>query len=388
MSHQQAKRMAQVQTPMIPVVGEWTANHPGTISLGQGVVHYAAPTEVHQAVAHAAVSDPRIDRYAAVRGTEELLEQVEQKVGRENGIDSRRQTCVVTAGSNMGFLNAVFAIADVGDEIILLCPYYFNHEMAIEIAGCRPISVPTNANYQIDLPAIEAAITLQTRAVVTVSPCNPTGAIYSSDSLKAVNQLCRTRGIYHISDEAYEYFTYGDMQHFSPASLPDADQHTISLYTLSKAYGMAGWRCGYMAIPDHLEVAVKKVQDTNLICPPLINQIAATAAMKLGQAWCTEQLAGFQQVRNLVLDEIATLGPKCRVPQPDGAFYALLQIDTNKSDLELVEALIKSFGIAVMPGTTFGVTDGCSLRIAYGALDAETVAEGMGRLTRGLTSLV
>jgi len=373
---------------MIPVVSEWTANQPGTISLGQGVVHYAAPAEVHQAVANAATSEARIDRYALVRGTAELLEQVEQKVGRENGIDSREQTCVVTAGSNMGFLNAIFAIGDVGDEIILLSPYYFNHEMAIDIAGCRPVGVPTDVNYQIDLPAVEAAITPRTRAVVTVSPCNPTGAIYTSDSLKAVNRLCQTRGIYHISDEAYEYFTYGGKKHFSPASLPGAHQHTISLYTLSKAYGMAGWRCGYMTIPQHLEVAVKKIQDTNLICPPIVSQIAATTALKIGQSWCKEQLAGFERVRNLVLDEISTLGQKCRVPQPDGAFYALLQLDSDKRDLELVEALIKNFGIAVMPGSTFGVTEGCSLRIAYGALDAETVAEGMGRLTRGLATLL
>ena len=115
--------MTQIQTPMIPVVGEWTAKHPGTISLGQGVVHYAAPTAVHQAVAIAATSEPQIDRYALVRGTDELLEQIEKKVGRENGIDCRQQTCVVTAGSNMGFLNAIFAIGDVGDEIVLLSPY-------------------------------------------------------------------------------------------------------------------------------------------------------------------------------------------------------------------------------------------------------------------------
>ncbi|MEO2047677.1 MAG: pyridoxal phosphate-dependent aminotransferase [Pirellulales bacterium] len=380
--------MTQIQTPMIPVVGEWTVKHPGTISLGQGVVHYAAPTAVHQAVAIAATSEPQIDRYALVRGLDELLEQIEQKVRRENGIDCRQQTCVVTAGSNMGFLNAIFAIGDVGDEIVLLSPYYFNHEMAIDMAGCKPVNVPTDANYQIDLSAVEAAITPKTRAIVTVSPCNPTGVIYTLDSLKAVNRLCRTHSIYHISDEAYEYFTYGERNHFSPASLPDAHQHTISLYTLSKAYGMAGWRCGYMAIPQHLEVAVKKIQDTNLICPPIVNQIAAIAAMKVGRSWCTEQIAPFERIRDLVLDELSTLGKKCRVPQPDGAFYALLQLDTNQNDLDLVKSLIENFGVAVMPGSMFGGADGCSLRIAYGALDTQTVAEGMGRLTHGLDTLL
>jgi len=276
----------------------------------------------------------------------------------------------------------------VDDEIILLSPYFFNHEMAVELAGCRPVIVSTDADCQLDLAAIESAITPRTRAVVTVSPSNPTGAVYSRESLAAVNTLCKTRGVYHISDEAYEYFVYGGQQHFSAASLPNIDEHTISLFTLSKAYGMAGWRCGYMVIPEHLEVAVTKIQDTNLVCPPIINQIAATVAMKAGAAWCSERIAGFEQVRDMVLSELLPLGNRCRVPKPDGAFYALMHLDTDKSDLEIVEALIRQFGIAVMPGVTFGVEKGCSLRIAYGALDAETVAEGMGRLTRGLDALL
>lgn len=379
--------MARVQTPMIPVVGEWIAQHPGTISLGQGVVHYPAPQEVHQSVATAAANEPRVDRYALVRGIDELLEQIDRKVSQENRIDTSHRTCVVTAGSNMGFLNAVLAIADVEDEIILLSPYYFNHEMAIDIAGCRPVIVPTDADYQIDLTTIEAAITTRTRAIVTVSPNNPTGVVYTSESLTALNGMCKERGIYHISDEAYEYFVYGDREHFSPASSNTQD-HTISLFTLSKAYGMAGWRCGYMIIPRHLEVAVKKIQDTNLVCPPIINQMAAAVAMKMGAAWCAERIAAFGQVRDLVLNELSTLGNRCRVPKPDGAFYALMQLETDRIDLELVEALIKDFGVAVMPGSTFGVSETCSLRVAYGALAAETVAAGMGRLTRGLAALL
>jgi aspartate/methionine/tyrosine aminotransferase len=157
---------------------------------------------------------------------------------------------------------------------------------------------------------------------------------------------------------------------------------------LSKAYGMAGWRCGYMVVPAHLETAVKKIQDTNLVCPPIASQIAGTAALRVGKAWCDARIESFEQVRNLVLDELTALGRRCRVPRPDGAFYALMKVETAKSDLALVESLIREFGVAVMPGATFGVEEGCSLRIAYGALDAKTVAEGMGRLVRGLDQLL
>ncbi|MFN7658370.1 MAG: aminotransferase class I/II-fold pyridoxal phosphate-dependent enzyme, partial [Dolichospermum sp.] len=107
--------------------------------------------------------------------------------------------------SNMGFINAILAITSPGDEIILNTPYYFNHEMAIKMAGCHPILVPTDTDYGLIPPAIAAAITEKTRAVVTVSPNNPTGVVYSEMALRQVNQICREKGIYHISDEAYEY---------------------------------------------------------------------------------------------------------------------------------------------------------------------------------------
>ena len=163
-------------------------------------------------------------------------------------------------------------------------------------------------------PAIETAITDRTRAIVTVSPNNPTGAVYPAEILAAINGLCKSRNIYHIADEAYEYFTYDPARHFSPASLPGSASHTISLYSLSKAYGMAGWRIGYMVFPSHLEESMKKIQDTNLICPPLLNQLAATAALGAGRAWCQTQIAPFGAVRNLVLGELSSLGDRVRSP--------------------------------------------------------------------------
>lgn len=384
-----SQRIARVQSPVIPVVAEWIAAHPGTISLGQGIVHFGPPPVVDAAVVAAAQNNgSALDRYGSVRGTNELLDHLAHKVSRENRLELAQQRLLVTAGSNMGFLNAVLAIADAGDEVILLTPYYFNHHMAIEMLGCRVVEVPTDARYQIDVQAVAAAITERTRAVVTISPNNPTGAVYSRRALTAINQLCRENGCFHISDEAYEYFTYAGAEHFSPGSLPDSAAHTISLFSFSKAYGMAGWRCGYMAIPQELETSVKKIQDTNLICPPMICQIAATAALEAGRSWAKIKIDPFEQVRAEVLEQLGQLGERCRVPQPDGAFYVLVQLETDCSDLDLVHALIRDFGVAVLPGSAFGVTDTCALRIAYGALALETVAEGMGRLKRGLRSLL
>jgi aspartate/methionine/tyrosine aminotransferase len=383
-----SKRIEDVQSPVIPIIGEWISKHPGTISLGQGVVHYPPPQGVHEAVARAMSHRPEVDRYGSVRGIDELLHRISDKVARENGLELHERSVVCTAGSNMGFLNAILAVADIGDEVVLLRPYYFNHEMAIEIAGCRPVVVATDANYQIDVQAVHQALTPRTRAVVTVSPNNPTGAVYSRQALTAVNQLCQQHGCYHISDEAYEYFTYGQATHFSPGSLSSSSSHTISLFTLSKAFGMAGWRCGYMVLPKHLEISVKKIQDTNLICPPVVCQLAALAALESGKAWCSPRIAELDAARRHVLEELAGIGPGCRVPTPDGALYVLIQLDTERNDLELVQTLIRDFRVAVLPGSTFGVSTGCALRIAYGGLPAATVSEGIARLKRGLRQLL
>ena len=138
---------------------------------------------------------------------------------------------MVTAGANMAFMHAVLAITKPGDEVILPVPFYFNHDMAIQMAGCTTVPVATDGRYQLRLDLIRRAITDRTRAVVTISPNNPSGAVLSESSLRELNALCRDRGLYHLSDETYEYFTYGSARHVSPGSFADAAGHTISACT-------------------------------------------------------------------------------------------------------------------------------------------------------------
>jgi aspartate/methionine/tyrosine aminotransferase len=303
----------------------------------------------------------------------------------ENGIDIGQQhQIVVTAGSNMGFLNAILAITHPGDEIIVQTPYYFNHEMAIAIAGCKAVSVPTDMNYQLQPVAIQNAITDRTRAVVTVSPNNPTGAVYPEATLRHVNAICRQHGIYHIHDEAYEYFLYDGAAHFSPGAIVDSAEHTISLFSLSKAYGFASWRIGYMVIPTHLLAAVTKIQDTNVICPPVVSQYAAWGALQSGVAYCQEQLENIAHVRQLMLHELQQIPDLCTIPPTNGAFYFLLKVHTTMDSLELVKKLIQSHHVAVIPGSTFGLDKGCYLRVSYGALQPESAIAGTERLIQGL----
>jgi len=245
-------RMARVDSPVMPAIAALVRDNPGTISLGQGVVNYGPPTEAIAALP-GLLGDVALNKYQAIIGYPALIDAFTQKLANENNIDCGSDSVVmVTAGSNMAFLNCLLAVGDPGDEFILPAPYYFNQEMAIRMVGCVPVPVPVNDDWSLNVEALAAAVTPRTRAIVTVSPNNPTGAVYSKASLTAVNALCAEKNIYHFSDEAYEYFTFEGAEHFSPASLPGAQRHTISFFSMSKNYGMASWRIGYVVFPADL----------------------------------------------------------------------------------------------------------------------------------------
>ncbi len=383
----EAARITAVQTPVIPIVSQWMEETPGTISLGQGMVAYGPP-DAAMVAARQFPNSPDEHRYGRVEGLPELADMFEAKLAAENNIRVRPDSrVVITAGSNLGFANAVLAIADPGDEFIFPLPYYFNHCMAVTIASCKTVGVKTRPDFQLDLDAIAAAITPRTRAVVTCSPNNPTGAVYSEASLRAVNALCRERGIFHIHDEAYEYFTYDNAVNFSAGSIEGAAGHTISLYSLSKGYGMASWRIGFMVIPNALWPAINKIQDTLLICTPQISQRVAVAAMQVGSSYPRAHAARIGALRPRVHAALTDPSVPCDTADVHGAFYHFVRVRTSMSSMTLAERLVREHKVAVIPGEAFGVTDVCAMRVSFGALDEATVDEGLGRLTSGLKAL-
>ena len=384
---QESLRLRAVQTPIIPVIADLIRATSGTISLGQGVVNYGPPPAALAQIP-AFLADAANHKYQPVAGIPSLLHAIETKLARENNFRITAENRVlVTAGGNNAFVTALLAITDPGDEIILPTPCYFNHEMAVTMANCRAVLVPTDANYQLDPDAIRAALTPRTRAVVTVSPNNPSGAVYPAAVLREVHQLCAERGLYHIHDEAYEHFTYDGAAHFSPASAPGSAAHTISLFSLSKAFGFASWRIGWMVIPAHLESAARKIQDTLIICPPVISQFVAAGALQSAANYPREKLPALAATRAAVREILAGLDG-CEVPRADGAFYFLLRLATDRAPMDIAEFLIRQHRVAVIPGDAFGLTHGCHLRVAYAAFPHDVILEGFHRLVNGVQAVL
>jgi aspartate/methionine/tyrosine aminotransferase len=380
-------RLRSVQAAIIPLVDQLVQKCPGTISLGQGVVYYGPPDKAKKRLQDF-WSDAAHHKYGPILGAPSLQACIRKKLEKENQFDLSGRSIVVTAGSNMGFLNVVFAITDPGDEVILLLPYFFNQEMAVRIAGCAPVLVDTDSNYQPLVSRLERAITSRTRAIVTVSPNNPTGVVYAEPVLREINALCLDRGIYHLTDEAYEYFVYDGARHFSPGSIPNSQSHTISLYSLSKSYGFAGWRIGYLVAPSELQGSLEKIQDTNVICPSNPSQFAALGALEAGKEYCRPFIDQMNQTRRVVLDALLGVGDRIESVQTAGAFYAFLKFkNRNIDDMELVRSLIEDYRVALIPGRAFGIQGACCLRLSYGALPTEIVTEGLGRLVEGIHRL-
>ena len=383
-------RLAAVQSPIIPIVMDLYRSHPGTVSLGQGVVGYGPPDGIAERIARFCDA-PAHHLYQPDEGIPELRAAIAEKIARENGIDANGREIMVTAGANMGFLNALIAIVDPGDEVILPRPYFFNHEMAIRMAGAVPRIVACRPDHQLDLGAIAAAIGPRTRALLTTSPNNPSGATYPEADLRAVNALCAEHGLYHLHDEAYEYFVHAGAAHFSPGAIQGSAPHTIEFWSLSKAYGFASWRVGYMVFPAGLMETLLKVQDTNIICAPAISQHAALACLEAGIDFCRPRIEGFAPSREVLLDALGELGERVEVPPANGAFYVFIRVGGDRSrdldDMTVVRELITGHGVAVVPGSAFGVEEGCSLRLSYGAVDRDAMAVGARRLVDGLRAI-
>jgi len=379
--------MACVDTPIIPTIAAMVRDNPGCISLGQGVVSYGPP---HDAVAAlpALMADSQLHRYQPVVGMPALIEAITGKLRTVNRVEvSAASRLMVTAGSNMAFLQAVLAVSEPGDEFILPLPYYFNQEMAIRTCGCVPVTVQCKPDFQLDVEAIAAAITARTRAVVTVSPNNPTGAVYRPEDLSAVNALCRAHRLYHFSDEAYECFTYAGARHFSPASLPGAEDYSLSFYSFSKHYGMASWRVGYLQYPAHLHQAMHKVQDTNLICAPVISQLLACEILRRPAPWIDARVAELDQVRRAVYRVLDTLAPLAHYVPTEGAFYTMVRLPGVHDVLAFNAFLAAHYKVACIPGFAFGMHDTAEAnyqRLSYGALAPETVVEGVSRFAAGV----
>ena len=354
------------------------------ISLGQSVPFFGPPPEMIEAVRDALDNfGPRLHTYGPDAGIPELREALARKLADFNGVevDPDRQL-LVTPGSNQAFMVTMMTILDPGDEVAIASPYYFNHHMAIELCRgvVREIPLSEENGFQMTLEDVESVLTPHTKAVVIISPNNPTGTVYDPEEVVAIARSLTERGIYVITDDAYEVFCYDGTRHVSPRAVVESSELLITLGSLSKTLGMTGWRIGYIAADPSLIRQALKVQDATAICAPIVAQVAAVAALEQMPSYPQSMIGEINERRDL-LQSVVDETPALHWHRTDGALFALVRADAVGGDRrELESELLERAHVLTVPGSAFGSQWSDFIRISYGCSPRDRYEEALQRL--------
>jgi aminotransferase len=338
---------------------------PDVISLGLGDPDFPTPAHII-AAAKEAMADGRCDRYTHPAGLIELRRAIAAKLARENGIIADPETEItVTTGGQEGLYAIVQALLNPGDEILVPDPRYRSYDAAIGRAGGVIVPVPTRQEDDFDLRPEEVArrITPRTKAILLVTPGNPTAAVFTPAHLRAIADLAIEHDLVVISDEIYEKFVFDGAEHVSIGSLPAMRERTITLGGFSKTYAMTGWRLGYVVAPRALTEAIRALRQAISIAAPAISQWAGVAALN-GPQECVEHFrATYNARRRVLMPALDALG--FTYGHPYGTFYIFANIaSTGIPAFTLARTLLEEAHVLIFPGTGFGAAWGDYLRFS------------------------
>jgi aspartate/methionine/tyrosine aminotransferase len=360
------------------------------IGFGAGEPDFPTPAHIVEAAARAA-HDPACHRYTPTAGLPELRAAIADKTKRDSGLEVAPSQVLVTNGGKQALFNTFYALLDDGDEVLIPAPYWVSYPEMVKLAGGVPVALPTTEadGFRVTVEQLEAARTPRTKALVFVSPSNPTGAVYPPEEVEAIGRWAVSAGLWVITDEIYEHLVYGDAAFSSmPALVPELAERCVVVNGVAKTYAMTGWRVGWLIGPPALVDAATDLQSHTTSNVANVSQVAALAALQGGLEATEEMRAAFDRRRRTIhrlLNDID--GVTCT--EPEGAFYAFpsfhgvlgRELGGRKvtTTLELAEVLLEQAKVAIVPGEGFGAPGYARLSYALGDDDLE---EGLERIAR------
>jgi aspartate/methionine/tyrosine aminotransferase len=359
-------------------------------SLSWGLPSFETPEPIRRAVARHLESDPGIGMYSLPDGLPELREAAALAHFAATGVTVDADRNVMITAGNMQGLNALFhVLIDPGDEIIVTDPGFASHFQQIRLCGGTPVhwSLDEARGWQLDTQSLPRLINSRTKAIVLVSPSNPTGKIFAEKDLRRVGQIAKDNGLLILLDDPYSHFCYENREYFfNLASVPELSDHIAYLFTFSKAHAMTGWRIGYMVLPEATKKELLKVHDATIICAPRISQVAALAAL-------TEEpshIAEFEQIlarrRSLICARLDRVPHIFQYIKPEGAYYVFPRILAQHDDsFEFCTRLLEAAKVALTPGHAFGPTGEHHVRMAY-CVSEETIEKAFDRIELNFSS--
>lgn len=360
------------------------------IGFGAGEPDFPTPSYIVEA-AQQAVVDPANHRYTAAAGLPELCQAIADKTLRDSGVEVKASQVLVTNGGKQAVYTAFAAIVDPADEVLLPAPYWTTYPEAIKLAGGTPVDIfaGADADYKVTVEQLEAARTEHTKALVFVSPSNPTGAVYTPEETRAIGQWALEHGIWVITDEIYEHLVYDEAEFTSIVkAVPELADQTIILNGVAKTYAMTGWRVGWLIGPADVVQASTTLQSHLTSNVNNIAQKAALAAVAGPLDAVYAMLEAFDERRQTMVKMLNEIdGFHC--PTPKGAFYAYVDVagalgkhlagQSVDTSADLAKVILEEAQVAVVPGEAFGKTG--YLRLSY-ALGMDELVEGVERIQK------
>ncbi|WP_448923921.1 pyridoxal phosphate-dependent aminotransferase [Hoylesella nanceiensis] len=372
---------------------EMKANGIDVINMSVGEPDFNTPDHIKEAAKKAI--DDNFSRYSPVPGYVDLRKAIVEKLRNENHLEYGVTEISVSNGAKQCVCNAVLALVNPGEEVIIPAPYWVSYPEMVEIAGGKSVYIATDlsTNFKITPEQLENAITEKTRMLILCSPSNPTGSVYSKDELEALAQVIKKHeNLYVVSDEIYEHISYIG-NHESIAQFPGMRERTIIINGVSKAYAMTGWRIGFLAAPEWIAKGCNKLQGQYTSGPCSVSQKAAEAAYTGSQQCVEDMRLVFERRRNLIV-KLAKDIPGLEVNVPEGAFYLFPKCSSffgkeygkykisNSTDLAMY--LLEEGHVATVSGDAFGAPD--YFRMSY-ATDDKTITEALNRIKVALAKL-
>jgi len=330
------------------------------ISLAIGDPEAKTPEEIENAAFSAMTSGQT--HYVPASGTPGVRRAIRDKVKRRNGINAgTSETLFIT--TKMAVYAGLFSISELGYEALIPDPGYFYSEPVI-LSGGKPIRYRLSEDFSLDFGEIKKKTSSKTKAILVNSPSNPTGRVLGKNDLYELYDYCSQKGIYILSDDAYEDLTYEGRSHFAVGSLEEKPDKVISIFSLSKSYAMTGWRAGYIVASERVIYLINKFLENILTCFPPFIQNAVEYALDHGDQIIEAQKQGYLPKRKLVLEKLGNI-PELELNDIQGAFYAFPKIKFRASSTEFAKKLMQEENVAVLPGIAFGDAGESRFRISF-----------------------
>jgi aspartate/methionine/tyrosine aminotransferase len=364
------------------------------IGFGAGEPNFPTPDYVVEAAVEAC-RDPRNHRYSPAGGLAELRAAIATKTARDSGYHIDAGHVLVTNGGKQAVYESFATLLDPGDEVLLPTPYWTTYPEAIKLAGGAPVEVlaDESAGYRVTVDQLEAARTDRTKVLLFCSPSNPTGAVYSPETVREIGRWAYEKGLWVVTDEIYEHLTYGDAMFASmPVEVPELRDTCVVLNGVAKTYAMTGWRVGWLIGPSDVVRAATNLQSHATSNVANVSQRAALAAVSGDLSAVATMRAAFDRRRRTIVAMLNEIdGVVC--PEPEGAFYVYPSVKgvldrpiaghTPRTSAELAQIILDEVEVAVVPGEAFGPSG--YLRLSY-ALGDDDLVEGVSRIQQLLST--